>query len=64
MYYVEYIHQKGFLNMDFFIQLAAVILADVYQGASDTLPILGDLKKQHEGFAELADELEGLLFAV
>jgi serine/threonine-protein kinase HipA len=42
---------------------AAVILADVYQAASETLPILGDLKKQHEGFSELADELEGLLMA-
>ena len=42
---------------------AAVILADVYQGASDTLPILHDLKNQHEGFSELADELECLLMA-
>jgi serine/threonine-protein kinase HipA len=42
---------------------AAVILADVYQGASDTLPILYDLKNQHEEFSELADELECLLMA-
>jgi serine/threonine-protein kinase HipA len=42
---------------------AALILADVYQGAGETLPILEDLKKQHEGFAELADELECLLMA-
>jgi len=42
---------------------AAVILADVYQAAGDTLPILQDLKKQHEGFSELADELESLLVA-
>jgi len=40
---------------------AAVILADVHQAASDTLPILQDLKKQHEGFSELAGELESLL---
>ena len=42
---------------------AAVILADVYQGASETVPILHDLKNQHEGFSELADELECLLMA-
>jgi serine/threonine-protein kinase HipA len=42
---------------------AAVILADVYQAASDTLPILEDLKKQHEKFSELADEIECLLMA-
>ena len=37
---------------------ANLILADVYQAASDTLPILEDLKKQHEDFSELADEIE------
>lgn len=42
---------------------AAVILADVYQGASETVPILHDLKNQHEEFSELADELECLLMA-
>jgi serine/threonine-protein kinase HipA len=42
---------------------AAVILADVYQAASDTLPLLEDLKKQHGGFSELAGELECLLMA-
>lgn len=37
------------------------ILADVYQGARETLPILQGLKNQHKGFAELAEELESLL---
>ncbi len=42
---------------------ASLILKDVYQGASDNLPILYDLKNQHEEFSELAGELEILLNA-
>ena len=40
---------------------ANLILNEVYQAASDTLPILYDLKNQHEEFSELAGELEDLL---
>lgn len=42
---------------------ANLILDDVYQAASDTLPMLKNLKNQHEGFFELADEMERLLRA-
>lgn len=42
---------------------ANLVLDDVYQAASDTLPMLQDLKNQHEGFSELANELEILLSA-
>lgn len=42
---------------------AAIILNEVYQGASETLPELYDLKKQHADFSDLADELENLLLS-
>ncbi len=42
---------------------AGLVLAEVYQAAKDTLPILRALQKKHEGFKEIASELEGLLIS-
>ena len=42
---------------------ANLILNEVHQAASDILPMLQDLKNQHEEFSDLASELEILLNA-
>lgn len=42
---------------------AGIILAEVYQAAEETLPILRQLKEKHEGFAEVANDMEGLLIS-
>ena len=39
---------------------ANIILNEIYQAVSLTQPILNDLKRQHVGFSDLADELETL----
>ena len=42
---------------------AGVILEEVYRAAQETLPILRALKEKHEGFAAIANDMEGLLIS-